>query len=89
MSGASVLSVVSHPVAILGQQHNELVSTLTTSADQLLAWQYVLLRSAEYLKTGFPGKIVLEFQGKRLNSVQNQEFIAGGTQLVVYTEKIT
>lgn len=90
MTGVSALRVIVDPVSVLGKQHSEVLE-LVVGGDmtQPLAWQYLLLRTKEYYKTGFNGQIVIDFQAGRINLVRNQEIIAGGTQFVNYTERLS
>jgi len=42
-------------------------------------WDYILNQCAEYINVGRTGRLIIDFQKGKINSVQNQEIFAGLT----------
>lgn len=59
-----------------------------TSPEQILAWELVTLKIAEMLKYELKGRILLDIQAGRINSVFPQPQIAGTSQLLFYIERV-
>lgn len=66
----------------------ESIENLLISTEQKLYWQFVVSRVSEYIQTGFKGRIVIDLQAGRINSIADQALIAGVSQIHFYSNKI-
>lgn len=44
-------------------------------------WEYILSRSNEYFKNKLTGRLIIDFQKGEINSLQDQQIIAGVSAL--------
>lgn len=52
-------------------------------------WKYVVERSKEYVKFDLTGRLVIDFQKGTINSIQDQQIVAGTSALIFGLQKIT
>lgn len=64
------------------------IEDLLLQPDQVLIWQFIIRKSVEYLITGFNGRLTIDFQNHRINSVSPQDFVAGTSQIFYQMEKL-
>lgn len=65
------------------------IDDLLVTNEQKAYWQFLVVRMGEYLENGFKGRIVIDIQAKRINSIADQALIAGLTQISFYTNKVS
>lgn len=53
-----------------------------------LQWKYVVTRLCEYMEGGFSGRLVINIQRGRIDTLHNQEVISGITQTLHYLHKL-
>jgi hypothetical protein len=61
------------------------LTNLLQHNDQQAAWEYIKLRTAEYLLSGYTGRLVLNFHNGRVQLLNDQANIAGVSQLDYYS----